>query len=405
MRQSIDELMSSVNCTKWPQRWRDIYQETMDVFDTEGNPLTDPDYYTELANRYNILSTELETYQQAAIETGRNEALSRFLFLLQTALADADHCNEDLSEFSRPTSPKGQPYLAVDMLTGLALCSQMPRCYEILKSKKIPEDLIVLAMRAPEITVAMYRERHDGAPGFNHLRWYQRTIEGNLFRIGRIEIEINTTFQGDANVFSDYNNFIAFANGAVLDHTGFAPTVNELNSANDYWIANMEETPVSWIGYPYNSEGKVEKQRKTLDKAIWKQVLAKNDSVVSIHIPAGDKLDADMIGASIEQSRAFLGKYFPEYEYKAFTCKSWLINPRLEKILNQDSNILKFQRRFLPLTCVASGKDVLNFVFQQSDISIAPESLPENTHLQRSLKKGYLVGDALHEMIGIIINL
>jgi hypothetical protein len=42
--------------------------------------------------------------------------------------------------------------------------------------------------------------------------------------------------------------------------------------------------------------------------------------------------------------RLFFRKYLPDYNYKAFTCYSWIFDQQMKQILPPDSNILKFHK-------------------------------------------------------------
>ena len=77
------------------------------------------------------------------------------------------------------------------------------------------------------------------------------------------------------------------------------------------------------------------------------------------------------------------------------------MSPELSEILKPESNLLAFQRPYLKFPVETEGKDVLNFVFKLKFKTY--EDLPENTSLQRSLKKMYLSGQYLYEYGGIMI--
>ncbi len=74
--------------------------------------------------------------------------------------------------------------------------------------------------------------------------------------------------------------------------------------------------------------------------------VSSGDTVMTVHIPAGDKLDNDECKESIEAAKTFFEKYFPDKTFKCFTCSSWLLDETLEDLMKPTSNILKFQRLF-----------------------------------------------------------
>jgi hypothetical protein len=74
--------------------------------------------------------------------------------------------------------------------------------------------------------------------------------------------------------------------------------------------------------------------------------LKTGDPVLDIHIPARGPLYRDECVKSLELAREFFGKYYPEFDYKCFTCHSWLLDPTTDDILGPDSNIRKFRELF-----------------------------------------------------------
>lgn len=393
--------MSRVGCLKWPERWRDIHDSAMDDFDRNGCPQADPAYYDALAAAYGILPAELDIYKQAAEEIQQNEELSRLLHLLCTALAQEEFNFSDTEAFQLPLPPDAEPWLGRDMLPGLALCSQIPRCAEKLRQRGIPEDTLRDTLRMPEITLREYRLRHNGLPGFDLLDWYQKTIAGTLFPMGRLEMELNAPFLGDASIFRNREGqTIALAHDLPVHRDGIALGARNYEDPVGSWEANILETEAFWEGYPFDEKGLVQKQSVRLEKGQWDKVLSKGDPVVQLHIPSSGKLSEEAVAESIAKMRVFLQTYFPDYPYKAFSTASWLINPELEALLGSDSNIVRFVKIFQPLTRKIHGNSAIYFVFLQSGNDCDLTSLPENTRLQRALKQYYLSGKALHEVVG-----
>lgn len=79
---TIDELMRQVNCAKFPDRWREIYDDAMADYAANGCALLEPKYYDRLHAQYGMLGEYLDVYKQAACLVRENEALSAFLALL-----------------------------------------------------------------------------------------------------------------------------------------------------------------------------------------------------------------------------------------------------------------------------------------------------------------------------------
>jgi hypothetical protein len=169
-------------------------------YDAEGCFLTDPAYYASLAERYGIFQAELDTFQRAAVAVGQNEAYSRYLLLIYVFLTEVPFTKAELKAFRiLPTDDASD--FALDMLPGLALYGQFPRCYENLKNRGLPEAMIRDLMARPERTVAGFRKLHNGAEGFHLFKWYQRLIRGDIYDIGCLQVELHIPFTNQACLF------------------------------------------------------------------------------------------------------------------------------------------------------------------------------------------------------------
>ena len=125
--------------------------------------------------------------------------------------------------------------------------------------------------------------------------------------------------------------------------------------------------------------------------------------MIGLHIPPGGGLTPELVEESLDKTEAFVATYFPSYDYRGFVCSSWLTNGTLLDILDEKSNVAQFCARFDRLCQKTDGRSVLSFVFlrpgeEQTDI----DALPENTSLERALKRHYQTGANLHEMLGYI---
>ncbi len=80
----------------------------------------------------------------------------------------------------------------------------------------------------------------------------------------------------------------------------------------------------------------------------------KGETVLDVHIPRGTPLADGECSESFAAAKAFFARYFPQVEYKCFTCFSWLLDNTLEQFVRPDGNILKFQKRFQVLERIES---------------------------------------------------
>lgn len=404
MREPIQVLMEKAKCVGWPKCVEDIYEKTMALYDAQGCFLTDPEYYADLARQYNILGKELSTFQRAAIAVGQNEAYSRYLLLIHTFLTEIPFTKAELKEFRiLPTADASD--FALDMLPGLALYGQFHQCYENLKKRNLPADMIHALLSGPERTVENFRKLHNGAEGFHLFKWYQRLIRGDIYDIGCLQVELRVPFTEQACLFrSKEGQYLALARECKIHPSGRMLGCRGFEESEQAWEPAITETDDAWEGYAYNTLGFVENKKLRLEKTQWEIAVAPADPCISLHIPSRARLDNEAVTESLAQIKEFLRFYFPDYPYKAIFCSSWILNPALTDMLPRESNLSRFCRRFLPMTQVAAGNDVFHFVFRLADPPADLAVLEERTSLQQKLKKYYTDGNILHEMCGCMIN-
>lgn len=122
--------------------------------------------------------------------------------------------------------------------------------------------------------------------------------------------------------------------------------------------------------------------------------------IISIHIPSDAVLTEEKSRASYEQACAFIDRYYPEWKGLPFGCNSWLLAPGLQQVLPENSNIIRFQKTFEITRVDEDSKEYLEWVYKRSDIPY--NELPENTSLQRNMKRYLLQGGKIGEADGIL---
>ncbi|WP_350281514.1 acyltransferase domain-containing protein [Kribbella sp. HUAS MG21] len=114
--------------------------------------------------------------------------------------------------------------------------------------------------------------------------------------------------------------------------------------------------------------------------------------IIGVHIPEIGPLTPEAVDDSLQQAREFFPRYFPEYPVKTANLWSWLIDPYLLDNLPQDSNMVKFGRRFTPYGTPNDSQDsAIFFTFRTHGLERLDE-LPQDTRLQqlvvRRIKEG-----------------
>ncbi len=124
------------------------------------------------------------------------------------------------------------------------------------------------------------------------------------------------------------------------------------------------------------------------------------EEIVSLHIPTDVDLRPEILRPSLQDGLKELYRIFPACAGQPVYCHSWLLAPLLKELLPETSNILRFQEMFDIEPDTAPGKDVLLWVFKNP--KLPKEEYPENTSLQRKLKKFFLDGGEFLEGKGYL---
>lgn len=404
MRPTIEELMKQVNCTNWPQKWSEIYDIAMNDFEQNGCPLSNPEYYDHIGNKYNILIKYRDLYKKAAKEISNSPALSAFLSLLTFALKDRDHVEEFLANYEAPKAPDGKPNIAYDLISALAMCGLADICHENLKKRNLPDDIILSVMQDPEKGIDEYAKRNNGNYGYHLLDWYQKDIDAKLFKIGSLSIELFASFPNTAVVFENKNGeHITLANDIVLHKSGCALGTKYFEDTEDSRTATVTETNTAWKGFAYTESGNVSEKEVVLSKSDWEKVISPGDPVISIHIPANCNFSSEVLDKTFTEIKEFMNKYFPDYNYKAIYCHSWLLDPQLEHLLSSETNIVKFGKRFQRMTRKSAGTDVFYFVFLKPFGETNLSDCEPKTKLEKALVKHFEEGKTIYELSGFFI--
>ncbi len=125
--------------------------------------------------------------------------------------------------------------------------------------------------------------------------------------------------------------------------------------------------------------------------------------VINTHIPQDEPLTEDECIKSFNLARKFFGEIFPNQKPDRFICSSWLLNENLDKVLNENSNIVKFMRLWTKTrekddNSAQAKKRVFGFDFDGN-----LQTAPENTSLQKNLKKYLLSGGTVNQTEGYIL--
>ena len=129
--------------------------------------------------------------------------------------------------------------------------------------------------------------------------------------------------------------------------------------------------------------------------------ISEGENVLEIHICEGEKLDVAECRKSIEAAKTFFAEYFPEFEYKYFTCHSWLLDSTLKKMLSENSNILKFQKLFEVVSEDDSNR-IVRYIFRWDMTEEKLSGAVCTSSFAETVKSHVLSGNTFPASLGII---
>jgi len=129
--------------------------------------------------------------------------------------------------------------------------------------------------------------------------------------------------------------------------------------------------------------------------------IKKGDNVIEVHIPWGGALIKEECERSFEKAIKFFKEFYPEYEYKCFTCHSWLMDETLKKLLKPESNILAFQNMFEVFNPEESY-NILKYVFKWDATKESINSYVATSTFAKRVQKWVNDGKMFYESLGVI---
>lgn len=208
-------------------------------------------------------------------------------------------------------------------------------------------------------------------------------IKPRTFRIGRLCFEMNS-FSGPYTVYQNKKT------GEEI------PILNE----GLYYLPDGKQAPKDYNGecfittfsdegdikgYSVDEEGKLNFTPQSLKKEEYKKVLAKNDAVISVHIPGNEKMTPESVEESFKEAKKFFETYYKEKDFKAFVCSSWLLDTGLKRFLKPESNILAFQKNFRIVLSFVNTFALYWNIFGVEKFICYSELVPQNSFQQKIL--------------------
>lgn len=114
--------------------------------------------------------------------------------------------------------------------------------------------------------------------------------------------------------------------------------------------------------------------------------VSQKELTIGIHIPSDTDFREESINESFHLCRKFIEKHRSEFTEAQFTCHSWLLSPYLKFILEENTNIIRFQNLFDITNVYENEMQYMDYIFH-ADARTPLQDLRENTSLQKGVKE------------------
>lgn len=329
----------------------------------------------------------------AARTLSENAEAAKYTLFVCRAMEDRELLSKHLKYFEFPD--REFPFLAI-----LAFLPSIEKIHSNLCNLGLPDEVVLDTLRQFEDCMFLYEERF-GCLGLNkrYFDHLQRYVDGKILNIGRLRFELYKNKDVYLLESRKTGKQILFVDGERMNSDGLYADTPPIKENCTGFDAFLRENETSYIGTPIGDDGKCKNFPIELDKSEYFMRVGKGDDIIAVHIPAKGALTREACEKSYDQAKEIFKSIYPECDFKAFRCHSWMMAPELRDILKPGSNLLEFQSPYKKYPSHTKGEDVLNFVFKMKFTSY--NDLPEDTSLQRALKKIYLSGGYLYEYSGL----
>ncbi|WNQ08828.1 acyltransferase domain-containing protein [Paenibacillus aurantius] len=240
--------------------------------------------------------------------------------------------------------------------------------------------------------------RRNGRWGLSELNWLRRHVQARIFRLGRLVFNTGTYSWPFMTVRNRESQIITLCDGDVPYRADGLPDGTNNRREAESWLPVLQKSDLSLVGHPVASDGTVQRETIALDPNEWRVVLRKGDRVVDVHIPSGSKLSLKECEDAYREAYRFFPRYFPGIPFKAFVCKSWIMDPALSLILPPESNLVKFQRMFKPLPVIGDERQTYELVFDDPHVEL--DQFTPVTSLQKAIIRHVKLGNRMRSSAG-----
>ena len=404
MTYTRDSLLAALGVTEMPEAFGMNFEKTMEEYDRVGAPYLSDEVIDSIQNEFAVFESKLEFVRKEAKRVRESDLLSRYSVLMKQMMVDKD----ELALLTLPQVPVGntvEETVDLEMAAYFGQFAYVPEIVAYYRRRGVPEKIIADTLRDSfegTIKVCYGRFGRDGCEINRSFAWNQHYLGHRILRIGVLNFELRPKFTDVVKVFvNTKGEYMLLSNNQSVSARG--EITGSAADPDEAFVAEFRETETAYEGFAIDTaNSKVTTNKVTLPKSEWRVAIDAGDSVINVHIPESSGFCRENVEASYRECYDVFAKCFPEFKPKAFTCFSWMMEPRIRTLLGDGSNIVAFQSKYLRFPQKSRGKAVYTFLFRV-DPDTKVEDFPEASSLQRKVKELYRKGEYIYEPGGVFM--
>ena len=377
------------------------YPEAMDTFfenfSVPEGPACELELVDKLQEGYELFGDFYELTRAIGIELNNDEYRS-----LWVKIATAYCMRGGVDEMKVVPVPNKDGRVISSMLPLYIHIPMIPLAIAEYRQRGFSEEEITRLMRAYRGTIRTVKN-YTGLPGLDKTYHWWMTIytKARLYQTEGLQYQLSAF---PSNVLYLKNKQTGEILPILVKGTVHRTGENLLGSQyfkdeEGAFEVTFSEDDEKFVGHGV-VDNLIDTQARVYSKTEWESFARPGDPCLNIHIPRGADLSSEALDRTFAAGIKIARERYGDLGAKHIMCASWLLDPKLKEFLGDTSKITGFQERFVRYPMKSNGDAVFGFVFPKNYGSL--EALPENTSLERKLKKHYLEGNCIHVYAGIL---
>ncbi len=398
--QSLDVLVTNLGLENIPQTWQAGWDESQSASPECLREYLNNAFEADIQALVPICPDALDALARVAKAIASDEDLLALLRLWHHLIFHSSQVpGFEIADWPLPAERLGD---MAAQFSSVALLTGVRHVYSMHDSLWIPPEVTSHTLSDIDIWLRDYHDK-NGKWGMEQAGWMLLHFTGRLFWLGRLQFR--------AEKFGPhlraYRNKTTGKVQALLQTGVRVRRDGQIDGSDgicdsDAWTAELSAGEDVIRGYPVSCLGSVYSDQVELVAEDWRQVLAPGNAILEVHIPASGKMDFDECGAAFRSAVEFYHRHLSGYDFAAFTCISWLLDPQLEALLPAQSNIVRFLSEYYLFPVASDDSQTFIRVFGEKPTDLS--SAPRDTGLRRAILDYTLAGNRLRMGGGFILT-